>query len=154
MERMVIMNPFNLFWLFTSPAKGWSRLVYSKPSIPRLYLAHVIPFSLMPPLMVYFAGSKYGGHLIQILSGEKLLLAATILFVVELVVVPVMAMTAAVGLIYYGIPVVFRLKEKGHAILMFGAVLTAGVVAWVFIMVSTLVILGSVQNLQFAMPPL
>lgn len=104
--------------------------------------------------MVYFADSKYGGHLIQILSGEKLLLAATILFVVELVVVPVMAMMAVVGLIYYGIPVVFRLKEKGHPILMFGAVLTAGVVAWVFIMVSTLVILGSVQNLQFAMPPL
>jgi hypothetical protein len=203
---MVAMNPLNLFWLFASPAKGWNRLVHSKPSIHRLYLAHVVPFSLIPPLMVYFAGSNYSGQMLPALSDAKLLLVAAILFVVELVVVPVMgvivrqlaevaeirpnyhdaftlaavaptplwiapifllipsvllnlavvslAMMLAAGLIYSGIPVVFRLKERGHAILMFGAVLTAGVVAWGFLMVSTLVVWGSVQNLQLAMPPL
>lgn len=200
------MNPLNLFWLFASPAKGWSRLVHSKPSIPRLYLTHVVPFSLIPPLMIYFAGSKYGGQMFPALSDSQLLLVAVILFVVELAIVPVMgvivrqlaevaeihpsyhdaftlaavaptplwiapiflfipsallnlvmvslAMIATVSLIYYGIPTVFRLKERGHAILMFGAVLTAGTVAWVFLMVSTLVVWGSIQNLQFAMPPL
>jgi hypothetical protein len=200
------MNPLNLFWLFKSPVKGWSHLVHTKPSIPQLYLAHVVPFSLLPPLMIYLAGNKYGGHLVQFLTGEKLLLVAIILFIIELIVVPVMAvivrqlaevaeihpsyrdaftlaavaptplwmapiflfipnvilnliviliaLMATVGLIYYGIPVVFRLKDKGHAILMFGAVLTAGMVAWMFIMISTLVILGSVQNLQLSMPPL
>ena len=200
------MNPLNLFLLFTTPTKGWSHLVHSKPSIPQLYLAHVLPFSLLPALMVYLAGSKYSGHLVQILplSHEKLLLVAVILFVIELIVVPVMAviirqlaevaqiqpsyreaftlaavaptplwmapifliipnvminlivmgtaLMAAVGLIYYGIPIVFRLKERGHANLFFGAVLTAGVIAWVFLMISTLVILGSMQNLQLAMP--
>lgn len=199
------MNPLTLFWLFTTPVKGWSRLVHSKPSIPQLYLAHVVPFSLLPALMVYLAGNIHGGQLVQILSlsHEKLLLVAFILFVIELIVVPVMAiiirqlaevanfqpsyheafmlaavaptplwmapiflivpnvmvnlivtaiaMMAAIGLIYYGIPVVFRLKEKGRAILMFGAVLTAGMVAWVFLVISTLVILSSMQNLQLAM---
>lgn len=66
-------------------------------------------------------------------------------------IVTAIAMMAAIGLIYYGIPVVFRLKEKGRAILMFGAVLTAGMVAWVFLVISTLVILSSMQNLQLAM---
>jgi hypothetical protein len=199
------MNPLNLFWLFASPVKGWSNVVNSKPSIHQLYLLHVVPFSLIPPLMLYFSGSHYGGQLFPALSGSKLLLVATILFVVQLVVVPVMgviirqlaevaeihpsyqdaftlaavaptplwlaplfllvpnvmlnlavvslAMMAAAGLIYYGIPVVFRLNDPGHAILMFGAVLIAGVVGWGFLMVSTLVVWGSVQNLQLAIPP-
>lgn len=198
------MNPLNLFWLFASPAKGWNHLTASKPSMPQLFLIHVVPFSLIPPLMVYFAGTQYAGQLFPAMSGSKLLLIASILFVVELIAVPVMgviirqlaeiaeihpsyhdaftlaavaptplwmapiflffpnvllnlavvslAMMAAAGLIYYGIPVVFNIQEKGHAILMFGAVLIAGVVAWGFLMVSTLVVWGSVQNLQLAIP--
>lgn len=198
------MNPLNLFWLFASPARGWSRLVHARPSIHRLYLLHVIPFSLIPPLMVYFAGSKYGGQFFPLMGASKLLLVAAIFFLIELVAVPVMgviirqlgevaeihpsykdafmlaavaptplwmapvfllvpsvmlnllvvalAMMAAAGLIYYGIPSVFRLKEKGHAMLLFGAVLIAGVVAWGFLMVSTLVVWGGVQSLQFNVP--
>lgn len=200
------MNPLNLFWLFASPAKGWSHLVHSKPSIHRLYMLHVMPFSLIPPLMVYLAGSKYGGQFFPALPESKLLLIAAIFFVVELVVVPVMgliirelgevaeiqpsykdaftlaavaptplwmapvfllvpsvlfnlavlslAMAAAAGFIFYGIPAVFRLKEEGRAMLLFGAVLIAGVVAWGFLMVSTLVVWGSVQSLPLAMLPI
>lgn len=198
------MNPLKLFWLFAAPHKGWSYLVHSKPSIHQLYLLHVIPFSLIPALMVYFSGSEYGGHLLPALSSSKLFLVAAIIFIVQLVAVPVMgviirqlgevaeihpsykeaftlaavaptplwlapiflvvpsvsvnlvvvslAMLATAGLIYYGVPVVFRLKEKGRAILMFGAVLTAGVIAWGFLMISTLVVWGSVQNLNFTLP--
>lgn len=200
------MNPLNIFWLFASPSKGWNQLVNSKPSIHQLYMLHVIPLSLIPPLMLYFAGSRFGGQLVPALPESKLLLVGLILFLVQLVVVPVMAvivrqlaevaeikpdykeafilaavaptplwlaplfllvpsvmlnlavvslaMMAAAGLIYYGIPAVFNLKEPGHALLMFGAVLIAGVVAWGFLMVSTLMIWGSVQNLQFTLPPL
>lgn len=198
------MNPLNLFWLFASPVKGWNHLVHGNPSIHGLYMLHVIPFSLIPPLMVYFAGSHYAGQVLPAVSASKLLLIATIFFVVELVVVPVMgvivrqlsevaeihpsyreaftlaavaptplwlaplfllvpsvmfnlvvvslAMMLAARLIYTGIPVVFELKERGHAILLFGAVLIAGVVGWGFLMVSTLVIWGSVQNLQLITP--
>lgn len=199
------MNPLNLFWLFASPVKGWSHLVHSKPSIHQLYLLHVSPFSLIPPLMIYFAGSKYGDQFFPAMAPTKLLLVAAIFFLVELVAVPLMgvvvrqlgevaeihpsykdaftlaavaptplwiaplfllipsvlfnlavvslAMILAAGLIYSGVPVVFRLKEKGHALLLFGAILIAGVVAWGFLMVSTLVVWGSVQNLRLGMLP-
>lgn len=198
------MSPRNVFLLFAAPSQGWNNLVQSKPSIHKLYLLHVIPFSLIPPLMGYLAASKYGGEFIPAMPSSKLMLIAAIFFLVELVVVPMMAvvvrqlgevaevhpsyhdaftlaavaptplwlapvfllvpsvllnlavvslaMMAAAGFIYYGIPAVFGLKEEGHAMLMFGAVLIAGVVAWGFLMVSTLVVWGSVQNLQFGMP--
>jgi hypothetical protein len=61
-----------------------------------------------------------------------------------------LAMMASAGFIYYGIPVVFKIKEQGHALLLFGAILIAGVIAWGFLMICTLVVWGSVQNLQFA----
>lgn len=194
------MSLLNLFWLFAVPTKGWSHLMQSKLSMHRLYLLHVIPMSLIPPLFVYFAGGKYAGELLPILSSSKLMLVAIILFVGELAAVPVMgliirqlaevaeihpsyqsaftlaavaptplwlvpicfliipnmlvnlvALTLAImatgGFIYYGIPVVFRIKERGHAMLMFGAVLTAGTIALALLMVSTLVVLGSIQNL-------
>lgn len=195
------MSPRNLFLLFASPSKGWNDLVQSQPSIHRLYMLHVIPYALIPPLMGYLAASKYGGQFFPSMSSPKLMLIAAIFFVVELVVVPAMAvivrqlgevaeihpsyhdafvlaavaptplwlapifllvpsvplnlavvslaMMAAAGFIYYGIPAVFGLEEDGRAMLMFGAVLIAGVVAWGFLMVSTLVVWGSVQNLQF-----
>lgn len=197
------MSPKNIFWLFAAPTKGWEELVRSKPSIHRLYMLHVLPFSLIPPLMGYLAGTKYGGEFFPAMPSIKLMLIALIFFVVELIVVPVMAvvvrqlaeiaevhpsyhqafvlaavaptplwlapifllvpsvmlnlvvvslaMMAAAGFIYYGIPSVFDIREEGHAMLMFGAVLIAGVVAWGFLMVSTLVVWGSVQSLQIHM---
>lgn len=197
------MNPINLFWLFASPAKGWSSLVQSRPSIHQLFLLHAVPFSLIPPLMVYFAGNQYGGQFFPGLSPVKLLLVAVAFFIVELMIVPFMgviirqlgevaeihpsykdafilaavaptplwiaplfllvpsvmlnllavslAMMATAGFIYYGIPVVLKLEERGHAMLLFGAILTAGVVTWGFLMVSTLVAWGSIQNLQLSM---
>lgn len=198
------MNPLILFSLFATPARGWSRLVHSKPSIPGIFFLHVVPFSLIPPLMLYVAGGKYGGHFFPTMSPTKLLLIALILFLVELAAVPIMgmlirqlgelgeihpsfkdsfiiaavaptplwmapifllvpnalvivvvislALMATAGLLYYGIPVMFRMKEQGHATLVFGAVLIAGTVALGFLMVCTLVVWSSIQNLQYALP--
>lgn len=194
------MSLLNLFWLFFVPTKGWRHLMQANYSMHRLYLLHVVPLSLIPPLFIYFSAGNYAVDLLPVLSKPQLLLVATILFIVELVAVPLMglilrqlaeiadahpsyhdaftlaavaptplwlvpivflipdmlvglialtmALMATVGFIYYGIPSVFRIKERGHAMLLFGAVLTAGVIAWVFLMVVTLVVLGSVQNLR------
>lgn len=194
------MSLLNLFWLFFAPTKGWRQLTQAKYSMHRLYLLHVVPLSLIPPLFIYYGNFNFAASLFPVLSSAKLLIVAIILFIVELIAVPLMALLlrqlaeiadahpsfhdaftfaavaptplwlmpimflipnltvnllaltlalmATVGFIYYGIPSVFRIKERGHAMLLFGAVLTAGVVAWVFLMVSTLVVLGSVQNLQ------
>jgi len=193
------MSLINLFWLFFVPTKGWRHLMQSRLSMHRLYLLHVIPMSLIPPLFIYCAAGKYAGDLLPVLPNTKLLLVALILFVVELAAVPVMALIirqlaevaeihptyhdaftlaavaptplwlapitflipdmtanlialtmalmATVGFIYYGIPAVFRIKERGHVILLFGAVLTAGVIGWALLMITSLVVLGSVQNL-------
>ncbi len=194
------MSLLNLFWLFFVPTKGWRHLMQAKYSMHRLYLLHVVPLSLIPPLFIYFAAGNYAGDILPVLSKAQLLLVAIILFVVELIAVPLMALLlrhlaeiadvhpsyhdaftlaavaptplwlvpivflipnmlvdlialtmalmATAGFIYYGIPSVFRIKERGHAMLLFGAVLTAGIIAWVFLMVATLVVLGSVQNLK------
>jgi hypothetical protein len=194
------MSLVNLFWLFFVPTKGWRHLIQARYSMHRLYLLHVVPLSLIPPLFIYFAAGNYAGDLLPVLSKTQLLLVALILFIVELVAVPLMglllrqlaeiaevhpsyhdaftlaavaptplwlmpiiflipdmlvnllaltmALMATVGFIYYGIPSVFRIKERGHAMLLFGAVFTAGIIAWAFLMVLTLVVLGSVQNLN------
>ena len=198
------MNPLTLFSLFATPAKGWSRLVHSKPTISSIFFLHVVPFSLIPPLMLFLAGGKYGGQFFPSMNSSKLLLIGMVFFLVELAVVPIMAtlirqlgelgeihpsfkdsfiiaavaptplwmapifllvpnalvnvvvialaLMATAGLLYYGIPVVFRMKEQGHATLVFGAVLIAGTVALGFLMVCTLVVWGSIQNLQYSMP--
>lgn len=198
------MHPLTLFSLFATPAKGWSRLVHSKPTIPGIFFLHVVPFSLIPPAMLFLAGGKYGGQFFPTMGSTKLLIIAVIFFLVQLAAVPIMAMLirqlselgeahpsykdsfivaavaptplwmapvflllpsalvnvvvvslammATAGLLYYGIPVVFRMKEQGHATLVFGAVLIAGTVALGFLMVCTLVVWSSVQNLQYSMP--
>lgn len=196
------MNPMTLFKLFFKPTAGWQALIASQPSMHRLFLLHVIPFALIPSVMIYIAGTKQTLMFFDLLPGNKLLLVSFILFLVQLAVVPVMAtivrqlaeiadshpsykqaftlaavaptplwmapvflivpdmlvnmavttlaMMAAAGFIYYGIPTVFKIKEQGHVYLLFGAILVAGVVAWGFLMVCTLVVWGSVQNLNFA----
>ncbi|HEY8119171.1 MAG TPA: Yip1 family protein [Methylophilaceae bacterium] len=196
------MNPITLFKLFFTPTKGWEALIQSQPSLHRLYMLHVIPFSLLPPLMIYIAGNNHSEMFFDLLPGNKLIIVSVAFFLVELVAVPAMAivvrqlaevaeihpsykeaftlaavaptplwmapvflavpsilvnilvtslaMMASAGFIYYGIPTVFRIKEPGHALLLFGAILMAGVIAWGFLMVSTLMVWGAVQNLQFA----
>jgi hypothetical protein len=199
------MNPMTLFKLFFKPTAGWESLMASQPSMHRLFLLHVLPFAMIPPVMIYFVGKSRTILFFDLLPGSKLILVSLILFFVQLVVVPVMAsiirqlaeiadshptyresfilaavaptplwmapvflvvpdiiinigitslaMMASAGFIYYGIPTVFKIKEQGHVHLLFGAVLMAGATAWGFLMISTFVIWGSVQNLQFAVGP-
>ena len=196
------MNPITLLKLFFTPTKGWEALIQSQPSLHRLYMLHVIPFSLIPPLMIYIAGNNHSEMFFDLLPGNKLIIVSVAFLLVELVAVPAMAvvvrqlaevaeihpsykeaftlaavaptplwmapiflivpsilvnilitslaMMASAGFIYYGIPTVFKIKEQGHALLLFGAILMAGVIAWGFLMVSTLMVWGAVQNLHFA----
>lgn len=50
-----------------------------------------------------------------------------------------LAMVACGMLIYYGVPSILKVKEKGHAILLSGSILAAGMVAWAALMLLTLV---------------
>jgi hypothetical protein len=48
------------------------------------------------------------------------------------------AMIASGILIYYGVPLILKVEEKGHAVLLSGSILAAGMVAWIAMMYLTL----------------
>ncbi len=196
------MNPITLVKLYLYPVAGWQDLMRTKPSIHRLFLLHVVPFSLIAPLMIYWVGKSQKLLFLDLLPAEKLLIVSIAFFIIQMIAVPIMAivikqlceivdahpsylnaftlaavaptplwmmpvfllipdmtvllvvgsfaMMASAGFIYYGIPEVLKVNEDGHKYLLFGALLTAGMIAWGFLMVTTLVVWGSVQNLKFA----
>ena len=65
-----------------------------------------------------------------------------------LIMVGTLAIMASAGLIFYGIPELFKIQEKENAVMYFGGIMIAGMVAFAFLMLSTLVIWGSIQNLN------
>jgi hypothetical protein len=71
---------------------------------------------------------------------------ATLFFFVPSVefnlVIGALAMTAAAGLIYNGVGPLFRLDDKGKVLLLAGSIFAAGMVAWVVLMVLTLLVWG------------
>ena len=196
------MNLTILFKLFCSSAAGWQALLDTKPSIPRLFILHVVPFSCIPPLMIFFAAKSADTFLlVDILSPHKLALVGLIFLVVQLMAVPMMALIikqlgemanvkpsyqssfilaavaptplwlsaiillvpnflvlitlgtlalmASAGLIFFGLPLVFGIKDKDNTVMYFGGIMIAGTIAFAFLMLSTLVIWGSLQNLNF-----
>ena len=56
-----------------------------------LYMLHVIPFALIPPIMIYLSGNTHGGLLLEVLSQKQLIIVAIAFFMVELIAVPAMA---------------------------------------------------------------
>lgn len=56
-----------------------------------LYLFYVVPMSLIPPAMVYYAGTTYGPDVLPGVTSNELLFIAALFFLVELAVVPAMA---------------------------------------------------------------
>ena len=194
------MSLITLFKLFWSPTAGWQALLETKPSMPRLFIFHVVPLASIPPLMIFFtAVCADSTFLVGTLSPKKLILVGLILFIIQLMAVPMMALIikqlgevvnikpsfqsaftlaavaptpfwlyalllvlpnllvlvtfgslalmASFGLIYYGLPLVFDIKGKDNAVMYFGGIMIAGAVALAFLMLSTLVIMGSLQNL-------
>jgi hypothetical protein len=195
------MSLITLFKLFWTPTAGWQALLETKPSMPRLFIFHVVPLASIPPLMIFFtAMSADSTFLVGTLSPKKLILVGLILFIIQLMAVPMMALIikqlgevvnikpsfqsaftlaavaptpfwlyalllvlpnllvlvtfgslalmASFGLIYYGLPLVFDIKGKENAVMYFGGIMIAGAIALAFLMLSTLVIMGSLQNLS------
>jgi len=195
------MNLTTLFKLFWKPTAGWRELLDSGPSIPRLFLLHVVPLACIPTLMIVYAGKSNENYLlIDMLPAEKLMFVGTIFFLVQLMSVPMMALVvrhlgevaeispsyksafilaavaptplwlsalsllipsflalviggtlavmASAGLIFYGVPQLFDIEAKENAVMYFGGIMVAGMVALVFLMLSTLVIWGGIQNLN------
>ena len=184
------MNPLILSKLFVHHSGGWKYVAHSHLSILKLFLLYVVPLSLVPPLMIYFAATVYADQVFPVISENKLQMLVAIFFLVELAIVPIMgwviqrlgdvaaikphyreaftlaavaptplwlaplflfvpslllniavtsaAMIGAAAVIYYAVPALFHIKDKGQSLLMSGSIFAAGLIAWVFLMVLTL----------------
>lgn len=88
----------------------------------------------------------YGDALILAAIAPTPLWLATLFFAVPSVglnlAIGALAMIAAAGLIYNGVRPVFKLEDKGKAFLLAGSIFAAGLIAWVALMVLTLVVWG------------
>lgn len=63
---------------------GWRELQSLRPSIPLLAWSIVFPMSLLPPVMLYFAGTHYGDILFTGFADREWRFITTILFLAEL----------------------------------------------------------------------
>jgi hypothetical protein len=77
--------------LLVSFDEGWDELIRARPSIGRLFALLVLPMSILPPAMIYYAGGNYGDVFFHGLSPRHWHIAALIFFFAELLTVPAMA---------------------------------------------------------------
>ena len=92
------MNFSTIFKLFFAPTNGWRELMDSEPSIPRLFLMHVVPLACIPTLMLVYAGRSDDSFLlIDMLSTQKLMYVGTVFFLVQLISVPIMVAMMRIG---------------------------------------------------------
>jgi hypothetical protein len=168
----------------------WDTFTHTHTSVLKLFLLYAVPLSVVPPVMIYYAGVTYGGHLLPALSVVQLEAIGIVFFIAELamtfvvasviqrlgdvidikpafedcyklaVVVPTplwlaplflfipsfmlnltvvsLALIFSGMLIFYNVPAILNVEEKGHAILLSGSILAAGAVAWAVMMYITL----------------
>jgi hypothetical protein len=170
---------------------GWDYLARSHTSVARMFLLYALPLSLVPPLMIYYAGINHGGELLPEFTRSQLQSIGVVFFLTETAMlflmatvirrlgevidikpsyedafrlaviaptplwlaplamfIPSFAVNLTVGalailatgtLIYFAVPVIFKIEEKGHAVLLSGTIYAAGLVAWAGMMYLTLI---------------
>ncbi|MFT3850302.1 MAG: Yip1 family protein [Propionivibrio sp.] len=84
------MNPMMFPKMLTSHAEGWDWLMRIHPSVARMFLAYVVPMSIIPPAMIIYASRTYTDIPLLEISEQKALFIAIVFFITELVVVPIM----------------------------------------------------------------
>lgn len=78
------MNAMTLFRLPFSRTAGWKELQQRRIPIPTLAWLVVLPMSLLPPLMLYYAGTHYGDDFVTGFAERPWRFITTILFLAEL----------------------------------------------------------------------
>ncbi len=85
------MNPLQVPKMFFSFNAGWDELIRIHPSISRIFFVLVLPFSILPAAMIYYAGGNYGDIFFAGASAKQWHIAAAIFYLAELLTVPAMA---------------------------------------------------------------
>ena len=78
------MNPLTVIRLPFTRQAGWKTLQQRKPSIPALAWGLVLPMSLLPPVLLYYAGTHYGDGFVMGFADREWRFITTILFLAEL----------------------------------------------------------------------
>ncbi len=73
-----------------SSSTGWDELRSRRPSIVSLVIFIVLPLSLIPPIMLYYAGTHYGDAFILGFGDKSWRFITTIFFLAELLTFAVM----------------------------------------------------------------
>lgn len=85
------MSILHIHKLFLSSHQGWDELTHPRPGVLRLFVLLVLPFSLVPPLMLEYAGRHIGLEMYPDATGQAWNMAALFFFLAELATVPLMA---------------------------------------------------------------
>ncbi len=85
---MSLLQMPKMIWSFH---EGWDELIRVSPSIARMFALLVLPFSILPAAMIYYAGGHYGDTFSPGTSVQQWHLAAGVFFLAELLTVPAMA---------------------------------------------------------------
>jgi len=70
-----------------SAERGWPELIGIRPGLLRLFAFLVLPLSLLPPAMLYFAGTHHPEMFLDAVSGKPWSEIATVFFVAEIATV-------------------------------------------------------------------
>ncbi|MGM0782678.1 MAG: YIP1 family protein [Pseudomonadota bacterium] len=84
------MNPITVIQLPFTRQAGWKELQRRKPSIAVLAWGLVLPMSLLPPVLLYYAGTHYGDDFVVGFGEREWRFITTILFLAELLTFCVM----------------------------------------------------------------
>ena len=66
-----------------SPSTGWAALTHTHISVLKLLFLYAVPLSLIPPVMLYYAGITFGGKLLPLLSSTQLQMIGAVFFLAE-----------------------------------------------------------------------
>lgn len=81
------MSPMSFPRMFSSHSEGWDWLMRVHPSVPRMFLAYVVPLSLVPPAMMYYAWNSYAGAALPDISPSRMMALLVLFYAVELAAV-------------------------------------------------------------------
>lgn len=85
------MSVLQIHKLFTSSQGGWDAVAQTRSSALRLFVLLALPCSLIPPLMLEYAGHHVGAVLFPDTPGMAWSMAALFFLLAELLTVPLMA---------------------------------------------------------------
>ncbi len=84
------MTMMSVLMVTTSPKKGWKALGQAGPSLLRLFALVIVPLSLLPVAMLFYAGTDHGDALVRGFSSKPWGEVAAVFFVTEVLTVLLM----------------------------------------------------------------